>query len=105
MIQYRKNNGMLGTIEQGDSCHIEVHDHSFTIVRRIYGYDEYETSVRYEELDDGLPVCYVFLMPSESTSLGRDILSFSGTLPFLKEIEAVNLNKSLCIFFVFIGIS
>ena len=42
MIQYRKNNGMLGTIEQGDSCHIEVHEHSFTIVRRIYGYDEYD---------------------------------------------------------------
>ena len=42
MIQYRKNNGMLGTVEQGDSCHIEVHDHSFTIVRRLYGYDEYD---------------------------------------------------------------
>jgi len=42
MIQYRKNNGMLGTIESYDSCHIEVHDHSFTIVRRIYGYDEYD---------------------------------------------------------------
>ncbi len=42
MIQYRKNNGLLGVIESYDSCHIEVHDHSFTIVRRIYGYDEYD---------------------------------------------------------------
>ena len=42
MIQYRKNNGLLGVIESYDSCHIEVHDDSFTIVRRIYGYDEYD---------------------------------------------------------------
>ena len=63
----------------------------------VYGYDEYETSVRYEELDDGLPVCYVFLMPSENTLRGRNTLSFSGTLPFLKKIEAVNPNKSICV--------
>ena len=42
MIQYRRNDGMLGVIEQGDSCHIEVKNNSFTIVRRIYGYDEYD---------------------------------------------------------------
>ena len=42
MIQYRRNNGMLGVIEPGESCHIEVKNNSFTIVRRIYGYDEYD---------------------------------------------------------------
>ena len=42
MIQYRKNNGFLGVIESNDSCHIEVNKNSFTIVRRLYGYDEYD---------------------------------------------------------------
>jgi hypothetical protein len=68
----------------------------FLMQIKVYGYEDYEKRVIYEELDERLPVCNVFLMPSESTSLGRDILSFSGTLPFLTEIEAVNLNKSLC---------
>ena len=62
----------------------------------VYGYDRYRTVIRYEELDEGLPACYVFLMPSENTIRGRNTLSFSGTLPFLKSIEAVNLNRSLC---------
>jgi hypothetical protein len=35
-------------------------------------------------------------MPSENTSKGMELISFSGTLPFLKTIEAVNLNKSIC---------
>ena len=63
----------------------------------VLGFDRYETSVRYEELDERLPVCHVFLMPSENTLRGRDTLSFSGTLPFLKKIEAVNLNKPVCL--------
>ncbi len=63
----------------------------------VYGYERYEVRVRYEELDDGLPTCNVFLMPSENTPRGRNTLSFSGTLPFLKKIEAVNLNKTLCL--------
>ena len=63
----------------------------------VYGYERYEVNVRYEELDGGMPVCNVFLMPSENTPRGRYTLSFSGTLPFLKKIEAVNLNRSLCL--------
>ena len=66
----------------------------FLMQINVYGYDRYETAVHYEELDEGLPACYVFLMPSENTIRGKNTLSFSGTLPFLKNIEAVNLNKS-----------
>ena len=42
MIQYRQNNGFLGSIQDNDSCSIEIHGHTFTIVRRTYGYDEYD---------------------------------------------------------------
>ena len=63
----------------------------------VYGYEKYEISVRYEELDERLPVCYVFLMPSENTQVGKNTLSFSGTLPFLKKIEAVSLSKEICL--------
>ena len=62
----------------------------------VKGYERYEISVRYEELDDGMPACDVFLMPSENSLRGRNTLSYSGTLPFLKSIEAVNLNAVLC---------
>ena len=63
----------------------------------VFGYERYEACVRYEELDERLPVCYVFLMPSENTVRGRNTLGFSGTLPFLKKIEAVRLSRFLCV--------
>ncbi|MBQ7584502.1 MAG: hypothetical protein IJT24_07805 [Lachnospiraceae bacterium] len=62
----------------------------------VFGYEIYEERVRYEELDDRLPECDVFLMPSESMSRGEKVLSFSGTLPFLKKIEAVCLDRPVC---------
>jgi len=62
----------------------------------VQGYERYEISVRYEELDAVLPACDVFLMPSENSLKGRNTLSYSGTLPFLKSIEAVKPNAVLC---------
>ena len=69
----------------------------FLMQIEVTGYERYEARVRYEELDERLPACNVFLMPSENTSKGRYTISFSGTLPFLKKIEAVNLNRFLCL--------
>ena len=69
----------------------------FLMHLEVYGYEPYEIEVHYSELDERLPVLNIFLMPSESMFKGEGLLSFSGTLPFLKKIEAVNLNKPVCI--------
>ena len=84
---------------RGDGVYVFINTGREDFLMRIdvYGYEQYEISVRYEELDERLPACYVFLMPSENTLRGRYTLSFSGTLPFLRKIEAVNLKKSLCL--------
>ncbi|MCR5748250.1 MAG: hypothetical protein K6G03_11130 [Lachnospiraceae bacterium] len=63
----------------------------------IPGYEVYECRVCYEELDERIPECDVFLMPSENISRGN-VLSFSGTLPFLKKVEAVRLSMPVCQF-------
>lgn len=62
----------------------------------VRGYEDYEVKVCYEEMDERLPVCNVFLMPSENTPKAYFTQSFSGTLPFLTRIEAVNLKKCIC---------
>ena len=49
MIQYRKTDGTLDTIDS-NNCSIEVKDHSFTIVRKIYGWDEYD--FWYDNIED-----------------------------------------------------
>ncbi len=69
----------------------------FLMRTEVYGYEPVETRVIYESLDERIPVVNLFLMPSESMFRGEGLISFSGTLPFLKKIEAVNLNEPVCI--------
>ena len=68
----------------------------FLMQIEVYGYEIFKTWVRYEELDERIPECDVFLMPSESMSRGEKVLSFSGTLPFLTKIEAICLDRPVC---------
>ena len=83
--------------DTGTYVFINTGREDFLMRIQVYGYDSYEVAVHYEELDERLPVCYVFLMPSENTLRGRNTLSFSGTLPFLKKIEAVSLHRTICL--------
>ena len=82
--------------DTGTYIFINTGREDFLMRIEVFGYEVYETRVCYEELDEGLPECDVFLMPSENTLRGGKVLSFSGTLPFLKRIEAVNLSRPVC---------
>ena len=82
--------------DPGTYVFINTGREDFLMQIEVFGYEIYKTEVRYEELDERLPECDVFLMPSESMSRGEKVLSFSGTLPFLKKIEAVCLGRPVC---------
>ena len=82
--------------DPGTYVFINTGREDFLMQIEVFGYEIYEKRVRYEELDDRIPECDVFLMPSESMSRGEKVLSFSGTLPFLKSIEAVCLDRPVC---------
>ncbi len=62
----------------------------------VFGYEGYDTKVSYGELNERIPVCNVFLIPSEKTRKGERVLSLSGNIPFLEALEAVNLNRVVC---------
>lgn len=63
---------------------------------KVDGFEEYEHFVSYGELDERIPVCNAFLIPSENTRKGESLLGLSGNLPFLEALEAVNLNRVVC---------
>ena len=85
---------------RGDGQYVFINTGREDFLMRIvvYGFDEYSTFVEYWLLDERLPVCDVFLMPSENTFRGQTLLRFEGTLPFLKTIEAVSLSRMVCTF-------
>ena len=64
----------------------------------VYGYEPFEAEIDYEKLDPVLPAVEAFLIPSESVRRGEGLLSFSGNLPGLTSLEAINLDKPLCSF-------
>lgn len=62
----------------------------------VFGYDPCSVQIRYEELDSQLPIKEVFLIPSENTSRGLPVITFSGRIPGLTAIEAVSLSAPRC---------
>ncbi len=63
---------------------------------KVKGFDEYESKVVYEGLNERIPVFNAFLIPSENAAKGERVLTLSGNLPFLEALEAVNLNRIIC---------
>jgi len=61
---------------------------------KVFGYETAMARICYEDMDHGLPMKEVFLIPSENTAGGRPLLSFSGRLPGITAIEAVSLKES-----------
>ena len=68
-----------------EDCELEV---------KVYGYDKSAVSIRYEELDKQIPMKEVYLIPSENTKKGQPVITFSGKLPGLESIQAVNLRST-----------
>lgn len=83
-----RGNGNFVFINTGRS------DHMLTL--KVFGYEECHVSVQYEKLDERVPLKQVFLIPSEKTAKGERLLSLTGSLANLEEVEAVSLSQSNC---------
>ncbi|MCI9436364.1 MAG: hypothetical protein HFH85_04190 [Lachnospiraceae bacterium] len=62
----------------------------------VYGYEPFRMRVRYETLDEKMPVIEAFLIPSENAQGSSPVLGFTGNLPGIQSIQAVNVNKVCC---------
>jgi len=61
----------------------------------VKGYEAVDVSINYEELDEIMPLKNVFLIPSEKTNAGGDVLFLKGNLPGLQSVSLVETNKVL----------
>ncbi|MBR5578964.1 MAG: hypothetical protein IKW28_08225 [Lachnospiraceae bacterium] len=66
------------------------------IMVKTYGYEPITVDINYENMDSVVPVREIFLIPSENLSRGGPVISFTGTLSGISEIEAVSLEPSGC---------
>ena len=70
-----------------EDCELEI---------EVHGFERCIVSVLYENLDSLLPIKEVFLMPSENTGVGQHVITFSGMLPGIEEVQAVHLGVTRC---------
>ena len=83
---------------RGDGCFvfINIERVDFCLDVETFGYERAGIDVRYEELDDRIPTCDIFLIPSEKHAKGETVIGIFGNLPFLEAIEAVDRNRPVC---------
>jgi len=70
----------------------------FSMYIKARGYDDADLDVRFDTLDPKLPMCDVFLMPSEKNRVGGTVAKIHGTLSNLKSIEAVAVERPICFY-------
>jgi hypothetical protein len=75
---------------------INIERQNFRLDVRVGGFEEAGAFVRYEELDDRIPTCDIFLIPSERHAIGETVIGIFGNLPCLEALEAVDVNRPLC---------
>lgn len=80
----------------GSFVAINVGREDFTLGIKARGYEECEVEVKYEDLDEALPIQLVFLTPKESVGNGEPILSLTGSLDGIESIEGVCVNRPYC---------
>ncbi len=79
--------------EEGLYVCINTGRDDFDLGIKVYGYEPYDIPIRYDGLDERVPTCEAFLLPTERIINCERVLSFSGFLSGLTQIEAVNLDR------------
>lgn len=98
IVRFSRDGKLLPSMNKGEGNYVfmDLGREDFLMRIEIEGYDTLELPVRYGELDERMPIMDVFLMPSENAYRGGRVLTFSGRLPRLTAIEAVNLTNPIC---------
>ena len=97
-VQFYEDGKPCRPIPRGNGNYVFINtgrsDHTLTL--KVFGYEDCQVDVQYEKLDERVPLRQVFLIPSEKTARGERLLSLTGNLANLEEIEAVSLSQSNC---------
>lgn len=97
-VRFYENGKLINAFSRGSGNYVFLNcgraDRDIDI--RVYGYDDCQALIRYDELDERMPIKEVYLMPSEDVARGDPVITFSGRLSSIESVQAVNLNSAGC---------
>ena len=99
-VRFSSGNEVLKPMNKGGGYWVLTGEsrEDFSMHIEARGYDGLDLDIRYEELDPKLPICDVFLMPSEKNRTAGSVIKIHGNLSKLESIEAVAVTRPICIF-------
>lgn len=99
-IRFYKDGNLMNAInkDQGTWIFLGEDREDFLMTIDADGFDKKDIPVRYETLNPRLPMFDIFLMPSEKNRKGGSVLEIHGTLSKLESIEAVPIDRPICLF-------
>ena len=97
-IRFNEGSQILKPIYKGEGIWVFTGDSrkDFSMHIAARGVDEADLNIQYETLDPKLPMCDVFLMPSEKNRKAGSVISIHGHLSKLESIEAVAVERPIC---------
>lgn len=97
-VRFQRDGHPIRPLPRGGGTYIFTNSGrmDFTMQVAVSGYETKTVEIVYERLDNRVPIQAVFLIPSENTAKGETIMSFSGHLSGLEEIEAISLGYAPC---------
>ncbi len=99
-VRFYRDDRLLTKLNKGPGIYVFTGESRENFLMRINarGFDVMDLPIRYEALDQNLPMCDIFLMPSENNRVGGVVLELKGTLSKLQSIEAIATNRPVCMY-------
>lgn len=99
-IHFTIDDNPFNPLRKGDGTYVFVNigKEEFLMQINAYGYEKMCMKVNSKELDPKLPMIDFFLMPQEKNRIGGEVLEVRGSLSKLEYIEAINLDRPICLF-------
>lgn len=97
-VRFFRDNAAVRPIARGSGNYVFLNcgRTDFSLEIRVYGYEPFRMYIRYETLDEHMPVMEAFLIPSENAQGSHPVIGFSGNLPGIQSVQAVNVNATCC---------
>jgi len=96
-VSFKTDRDDMTFISRGHGTYILINTgrENFLMQIVVKGYEEIPVEIKYEELNEVMPLKEVFLIPSEKTSSMEDVLFMRGNLPGLQSVSLIETNKVL----------
>lgn len=97
-VHFRKDKKTVLPVPRGNGNYVFLNTgrKDCTLDVAVSDFEPAHVTVRYEELDAFLPIKDVFLIPSENTAKGENVVTLTGNLSGIEAIEAVRVGRSYC---------